>query len=206
MLKILSLAALTLLTTEALAATCTDLPSCAKLTTELTQKNYIWQTSADGVKFSSSSALELNKENAEILFTSLLDQSGFTRLPLGDGKTYRIVKGVEIKEIQTPIVEASFDYPPSLPKTWDWVTMRYKTKSAETAPYIERMLRLSVPREARMQADENSSTLILTGSAPMLRHMYEMIKAADKPISESVKKKEREFQTRMNSESGKKNN
>jgi len=39
-----------------------------------------------------------------------------------------------------------------------------------------------------MQADENAGILILTGSIPMLKHMYETIRAADHPLNASAKK------------------
>lgn len=186
-LSVLALSTLALAQT-AQAAPCKDLPSCAKTVSDLTGQTYVWDADGEKVKFFSSTELDLNKENAEILFTSLLDQAGLVRMPVGDSKTYRILKQAMLKEITTPIVEASYDYAPSLPKTWDWVTMRYKAKAGESVNYIERNYRLHVPRESRMQADLNTGTLTITGAAPMVKHMYEMIKGADRPMSDATKK------------------
>ena len=171
------------------AATCTDLKTCAKVMFDLTEQRYIWGAGAESVKFGAAPDVDLTKENADVLFTALLDQSGYARLPVGDGKTYRIVRGAELKEIEQPLIEASATQVPTFGKTWDWVTMRYKLKSADLANYIERAYRLHLPREARMQADENTGTILITGANPVVRQMYQTLKAADQPMSSALKEK-----------------
>jgi hypothetical protein len=180
------------------AGGCNTLKTCAKIVTDLTGEVYIWDDAAEGAKFYSSQELDFTKDNAAVLFTTLLDQAGLARLPIGDRKTYRIVRMTTMKETTTPVVEASADRAPTLPKTWDWVTMRYKTKSPEEPSFIEQSYRLHVPREARMQADDNTGTLIVTGAAPMVAHMYEMIKAADKPLSPLAKQSQKKYEERQN--------
>jgi hypothetical protein len=76
---------------------------------------------------------------------------------------------------------------PKVPDTWDWLEMRYKTKEREQTVSIESMYRLHLPREARMQADYNGGFLIIDGPAPLIRRMYDVIKAADIPSSPAVK-------------------
>ncbi|MGZ3696268.1 MAG: hypothetical protein ACXWQO_19905, partial [Bdellovibrionota bacterium] len=163
-------------------------------------QRYIWNEDGEKAKFFASPEVDLNKDNADILFTALLDQAGLARMPIGDGKTYRILRGANLKELEIPEVEASADHSPTLPKTWDWITMRYKTKSPEEVTEIEQMYRLHVPREARMQADLNTGILIVTGTAPMVRQMYETIKGADKPLSPLAKQRQKEYESRLHSE------
>ncbi len=184
-------ALLSLAPASALAANCADLKSCAKVMNDLFSQSYVWDGNVDGLKFPSSPEIELTKQNGELVFTALLDQNGLARAPVGDGKTFRIVKSVSRREMETPIFPASFDHEPKLPETWDIVTMHYKLKSAETAGYIEQMYRLNLPRESRMQADNNSGNLFVTAPAPTVRHMYKMIKAADQPLTAAAKEQMR---------------
>jgi type II secretory pathway component GspD/PulD (secretin) len=191
------------LTNIAQAAPCGDLRACAKVMNEVMGQHYIWNEDGEKAKFFASPEVDLNKDNADILFTALLDQAGLARMPIGDGKTYRILRGANFKELEIPVVEASADRAPTLPKTWDWVTMRYKTKSPEEVVSIEQSYRLHVPREARMQADMNAGILIVTGTAPMVRQMYETIKAADKPLSPGAKQQQKEYAARMDAAAAK---
>lgn len=174
------------------ADSCVELSGCAKVMHTLLGQDYVW-TEQSGVKINSSIPMELTKENAEVLFTSLLDQSGFARQPVGDGKTFRIVRAATIKESETPIVEASADKPLSLPNTWDWVTMRYKVSSPELPSYLEQSYRYHVPRESRIQADMNSGTVNVTATIPIVRQMYQNFKSADKPLSKATKEDLKEW-------------
>jgi hypothetical protein len=200
MLKLLFACSLFFIVSAAQAASCTDIRSCAKAMQDITQQRYIWDVTVENNKINSTD-IELNKDNADLIFTAMLDQVGLTRLPVGDGKTYRIVRGALIKEIETPITEVSYDHAPKFGNTWDWVSMRYKLKPGASANLIEQSYRLHLPRESRMQADENGGFLIITATIPVARHMYEMLKAADRPLSAAMKvelkKREREQFERM---------
>lgn len=188
-LPVLTLTALCalLLSNPAHAANCTDLHSCAKVMFDITGQRYVWEKDA-GKKLEMVPDVELTKENAEMVFTALLDQVHLARIPVGDGKTYRVVTGAEAKEIELPILEANAEHKPTFPKTWDWVTMRYRPKARELTDSIESAYRLHVPRESRLQADFSAGLIIVTGSTPVVRQMYETIKAADVVNSPEVKK------------------
>ncbi len=175
-----------LFTFTADAATCKDLKSCATVMYDLLGQRYIWEASSEK-QIVTSPDIELTKENAELVFTALLDQSLLARAPVGDGKTFRIVSSALRKEMPLPIVDASADLAPKLPNTWDIVAMRYKTKSRDLTTTIESAYRLHLPRESRLQADYSAGLLIVEATAPMVRHMYDMIKAADVPQTPEVK-------------------
>ena len=191
------LALFLLASTTAHAESCIDFKTCTKLMFDLKGQRYIWDSKFDEHKFSASPDVEMTKDNAELVFTSLLDFAGFARLPVGDGKTYRIERNVNLKEIEAPVFDASAEKPPVLPNTWDWVTMRYKLKTADEAVVLESMYRLHLPREARMQADDNSGNLIITGTIPMVRQMYETIRAADRPIGKAAKAHYEQYRASM---------
>jgi hypothetical protein len=196
-MKLPSIFLLLLVSTAARAEVCIDFKSCTKLMYDLKGQRYIWDAKFDEHKFSASPEVEMTKDSAELVYTSLLDFAGFARLPVGDGKTYRIERNVNLKEIEAPVFDASADRPPVLPNTWDWVTMRYKLKTPDEANVLESMYRLHLPREARMQADENSGNLIITGTIPMVRQMFETIRAADRPISKAAKAHYEQYRANM---------
>lgn len=189
---------------SAFANPCNDLKSCAKVMTEVTGQRYVWDTGTEKEKIVTSSDIDLTKENAEIVFTGMLDQLGLARMPMGDGKTFRVMRGAERKETEMPIVEASADHMPAFGNTWDWVTMRYKTKSREMPSIIEQMYRLHVPREGRLQADNNAGLIIVSGATPVVRQMYNVIRAADVIPSAAAKKeaadRERRWQEQYKNE------
>ena len=169
------------------AETCNDFKSCAKVMFEVTQERYVW--GGQNISISAATDIDITKENAALVFTALLDQAGFARVPVGDGKTYHIVSVSQRREMETPIIEASAEQKPDLPETWDWVTLRYKVRSPETAKYLENNYRLSVPREARLIADENTGTVELTATVPVARKMYATLKGGDKPLTPSFRAK-----------------
>lgn len=169
------------------ALTCNDLKTCAKVMHELKGQTYIWEADTQK-KIVTSPDLDLDQQNAEIVFTAMLDQAGLARLPVGDGKTFRVLPGAHLKEIGQPIVEATAEKRPDFGNTWDWVTMRYRPKTRELTTSLESAYRLHVPREARLQADYNAGFVIVTASIPVVRQMYEVMRAADVPQTPEVKK------------------
>ena len=179
------------------AAGCGDLKACAKAMHDLTGQRYVWEADADKSKLVMVPEVELTKENAEMVFTALLDQVRLARVPVGDGKTYRIVTSPLRKEMEMPVLEASADRKPQFPQTWDWVTMRYRPKSPEMVDWLERAYRLHMPRESRLQADLSAGFLIVTAAAPVVRQMFETLKAADVPMNPAVKKAIAEEERRM---------
>lgn len=173
---------------SAQAASCSDLKSCAMAMSEISGQSYIWNTDYERMKITAAPNLELNKENAEQVFTAMLDQVGLARVPVGDGKTFRLVKGAERKEMEVPVLLGSAEHRPEFPATWDWVTLRYSPKVRELTESMERAYRLHVPREARIQADYGAGIILVTAAAPVVRQMYETLRAADVPQSAAVKK------------------
>ncbi|RZA06530.1 MAG: hypothetical protein EOP11_10100 [Proteobacteria bacterium] len=173
---------------SARAATCADLKGCAKAMYDLTGDRYVWDDKSALPKLVMVPDIELSKQNAEMVFTGLLDQLHLARVPIGDGKTFRIMPGAERKETEMPILDATAENEPPWPKSWDWVSMRYKVKSSEMAGFIEQKYRLHVPREARLQADTAAGLLIVSAATPIVRQMYKTIQAADVALTPAIKK------------------
>jgi hypothetical protein len=186
------------------AAGCGDLKGCAKAMHDLTGQRYVWEADADKSKLVMVPEIELTKENAEIVFTALLDQVRLARVLVGDGKTYRIVTSAQRKEMELPVVEASADRKPQFPQTWDWITMRYRPKSPERSDSMERAYRLHLPRESRLQSDLAGGFLLVSAAAPVVRQMYETLKAADVQITPALRKSLAEQEKAWREQSGKK--
>jgi hypothetical protein len=186
--KTIFLSGLMALPLSSQAAPCVDLKTCAKAMFDLTGERYFWEADAEKVKLGTSPDIELTKENAEVVFTALLDEASLARAPVGDGKTFRIVFAKDRREMESPILDASFDKAPEIPNSWDWVTLRYHPKSRELTETIEKDYRFHLPREGRMQGDYNAGVVLVMAPAPTVRHMYEILKGADVPQTAAVKK------------------
>ncbi|MGZ3684765.1 MAG: hypothetical protein ACXVCI_12985, partial [Bdellovibrionota bacterium] len=185
---------------NARAENCADIKSCAKLMYDLKGQRYIWDAKMDEHKFVSSPDVEMTKDTADQVFTALLDQLELARVPVGDGKTYRVIPSRLRREQQMPVVEATFDKAPELPNTWDWVEMRYSVKAPEIVKFLESEYKPNVPREARLQSDENSGVVIVAAPAPVVRQMYETIQGADRPLSAALRQKMKDGQRRRDAE------
>jgi hypothetical protein len=170
------------------AEICNDLKECAKVMHEITGQRYVWDATIDNNKLVMVPGMEITKENSEVVFTALLDQVGLARAPIGDGKSFRIVRSSLRKEMELPVIVANADSKPEFSNTWDWVTMRYKTKSRDLAVAIEKAYRLHVPREARLHADYIAGILIVSATTPVVRQMFDTIKAADVPMTPEIKR------------------
>lgn len=166
----------------AFAEPCNDIPSCAARMTAVTGQKYIWSDLPHDSKVGSSAGVDLVEEDADLVFTAMLDQSGLARVPVGDGKTYRIVSTYIRKDMDAPIIDASADKIPVLPRSWDWVMLSYRVKSPETARHLEQSFRPQLPRDARMHADENTGIVMITGTIPVVRRMYELFRQSDRPL------------------------
>jgi hypothetical protein len=182
---------LLLAATAARAETCVDLATCAKLMYDLKGQRYIFDAKAASEnKFVGSPNLEMSAASADIVFTALLDQLGLARVPVGDGKTFRVVRSMQRPELGLPVLEASADHPPAFPSdTWDWVTMRYKVKSPEEAAYLESAYRSHVPHEGSVLSDENAGIVLVTAPTPVVRKMYDTLFTADRPLTTAMKAK-----------------
>src|SRR5262249_23764859 len=133
--------------------------------------------------------LELTKENAEWVFTNTLYISGYSRVPVGTPNTFQILRLRDAKDTALPMVEASKDNPPTLPKSWDMYILRYKATNPEAVEQISRMARNFMPPNSRILPSELDGSLLVTDAAPNLKKVYDIIKNLDQRPSAQLKKK-----------------
>ncbi|MGE0616114.1 MAG: hypothetical protein AB7P04_10780 [Bacteriovoracia bacterium] len=158
---------------------CGDIPGCARAVGELLKQKYIFDADVRG-GMKSSGNVELTAENAEVLFTSMLNANGYTRVPVGDGKTYQIQRQRDARDTAIPFVTASREQAPVLPANWDMMTLKYRASHPEVIEQIARVCRSFMPAGARIiPSDLGGGMLLVTDTAMNLRKVYEIIRDHD---------------------------
>lgn len=172
---------------------CPDIPTCAKVVGELLGQKYLYDSDLRG-HVSGTPNLELNRDNAELLFSQMLDMEGYTRVPAGQPDTFRIMRQRDARDSAIPLVTADQKSAPNLPNTWDMTTLRYKATHSEGVEQIARMSRSFMPANSRIIPSEVDGSLLVTDSAANLKKLYAIIRELDqKPSPEQLKAwKERE--------------
>ncbi|MEW6056731.1 MAG: secretin N-terminal domain-containing protein [Bdellovibrionota bacterium] len=189
---------------DAFSAKCPDIPACASAVSQITGDHYLFTDDVKG-KLNSTTSTPFTAQNAELLFTLMLDQNGYTRVASGAPRTYIIMRQRDAKDSHLPQVYASSSQTPELPNTWDYVDLVFKLKNAEAGSDIARIMRNFMPPNSRIIADEPNGRVLVTAAAPVLKRVYALIKDADKPLNATQRKakinRERELEQKMREKS-----
>jgi type II secretory pathway component GspD/PulD (secretin) len=119
---------------------CPDIAACAKYVGELLGQKYVFDAEVKG-RVLATPNVEIGRENAELLFTSLLYQNGYSRVPLGQAATYQIARQRDARDLNLPVVKGDARMREvDIPATWDLVTLIYKTVSADNAEELARKM------------------------------------------------------------------
>lgn len=176
---------------------CPDIPTCAKVVGEMLGQKYMFDADVKG-KVQGTPNLDLTKDNAELLFTNMLNLEGFTRVPLNQPSTFQILRQRDARDSAIPLIRADKTHAPALPNNWDMVTLLYKASHPEVVEQIARMSRSFMPANSRIIPSELSGTLLVTDSAANLKKLYEIVRDEDqKPTAEMKKRWEEESKRRM---------
>jgi hypothetical protein len=168
---------------------CLDLAPCAKFVGELLGQRYLFDSELHG-KVQITGGLEPTPSNAEILFTALLHQNGFTRVPVGgEAGTFQILRERDARDSVLPVIAATQEQGPRLPAPWDMMTLKYKASNPDAVEEIARTVRGFMPASSRVVSAELSSTLWVTASAPDLKKIYELIRENDQKPTPEMKKR-----------------
>ena len=173
---------------DSLEDACSNLNKCVDAVSELTGKKYLYNGKLKG-SLASSNNLELTKENADQLFSFLLNENGYTRVPVGEN-TFQIISSRDIRYTPTPKFLASYDKAPELPDNMDYVMMEYTVKNNKTklSTEITRALRPFMSRYGRIIDVKSSGHIIFQDTARNLKRLYGLIKTVDIiPSKESLK-------------------
>lgn len=173
---------------DTFAQKCPDFTACAQAVAQLTGQKYVFASEAIKGKPVFTDNLEMTKENAELVFTQLLHDYGYTRVPMGSPNVYQIKTIREAIDATLPQFTADFTQAPELPNSGDQVTLTYRAKEGDVED-MARALRKVMPGRSRIVPHEASKTLLITDSATHLKSLYATIKDWDrKPTPEMLKR------------------
>ncbi len=178
---------------------CPDIQTCVKVVGEMLGQKYMFAEDIKG-KVQATQNLELTRENAEWLFTYMLNLEGYTRVPLGLPNSFQVLRQRDAKDAALPLYEATAKKQPELPHNWDWFTVRYKATNPEAVEQISRVVRNFMPPNTRVIPNELSGTLLITDSVPNLKKIYNIIKDLDQKPSVQMQKKWEEEAKRKKAE------
>ena len=168
---------------------CPDIPVCAKVVGELLGQKYIYDMETMKGKIQATPNLELTKENAEVIFTDMLNLAGYSRVPLSEPNTFQISRQRDARDLSIPLFKGDQKHTPELPNTWDLVTLEYKATNAEVVEQIARTARSFMPANSRIIPSDINGTLLVTDTGPNLKKLYEIIKDLDQKPSAEMKKR-----------------
>lgn len=160
---------------------CADLGNCIKFMSTLTGNQYVFGTEIKNKAIHSTDNVEITPENAEILFTKALHSVGFTRVPLGQPKTYQILSIQEACHTALPSVVADEEVSPGLPPfVWDIYQLTYQVKNPELLSEMEKISKdILSPQSTFVVSIKANSQLLLMAPATELVRIYEIISQMD---------------------------
>lgn len=171
---------------SASAGSCMDLESCVKLSSSITGKEYLLPPKLNG-KVNITKGIKLNKSNAEVITASLLNQNGYTRVPL-QGNIYKVISSRDVRYNPTQEFDASKEEVPSVPKYDDYFMMKYKGIHPELTTNITRSIRPFMSRYGRIIDMKSTGMVIVQDTGTNLHRIYSIIKDADiKPTKQMLK-------------------
>lgn len=193
---------LTFLLSPAHAATfkekCPDIATCAQSVAALTGDKYVFDGDVKG-NMQATDNVVLDASNADMLFTNALNANGFARVPLGEPRTYQIMRSRDARDSALPIYEANKGNLGRIPKTWDLVTVRYQsTGGPDIVEQLARNARSLMPANARIIPDGLGGALLLTDAAANITRVLELLKTMDiKPTAEMKKAWKEQAEARL---------
>ncbi len=176
---------------------CPDIESCVKYISLRFGQKYLISNDVKGT-IKVVGEIDIDRSNYEYLFTKMLNENNFTRVPTDIKDTYQIVSRRDAKDMALPTYNCDDRHPPTMPNTFDLVTMKYKAKNPESTESMSRVLRNFMPPNSRIVSTDLSGMLIVTDSAINTKNMYQTIVENDlKPTAEQKKKWEENAKRHM---------
>ena len=168
------------------AEECADLVKCVELVSKISGKKYIYDKEIKG-GIHSSSNIQLNAENAEVLFTRILNLNGYVRIPTAIKDTYSISALADIRYETLPTINVDMQTPPSLPQNDDYYLMTYNFKNYNNGQVREttNLLRPFMSRYGRVIELKTKGALIIQENASKLNQLYDIIKSNDRVLSKA---------------------
>jgi general secretion pathway protein D len=163
---------------------CNTLTKCAETVSQLTNRQYIFPGALKG-KILGTEGVDFTAENADSLYSQILNENGYTRILLEDKKTYRIINARDVRYNPVPQVKSDYEKKPDLPNNTDYHMMSYQMRNPMVSTDVTRSLRPFMSRYGRIIDNKLNGTLIVQDTAINLKRMYGLIKQMDnKPTRE----------------------
>lgn len=181
---------------NAFANECADLSKCVEYVSKLTGKKYIYGDSLKG-GLQASSNFQITAENADTVFTSILNENGYSRVPTNDKDTYKIVSSRDMRYETLASVHVDKNTKLQVPNNEDYYMMFYKFKNYKHGQLrmTANSLRPFMSRYGRII--ETGDLLAVQEKASKLQLVYEMATNNDREFSkEEIKKWESEEKVR----------
>lgn len=177
---------------------CAELGKCIEYVSKLTGKKYLYDARIIKGGLQASSNTQITAENADTLFTYILDLNGYVRVPTAEKDTYMIVDSRDIRYQSLPMINVDAQTPPKLASNYDFYMMNYKFKHFDhnQPRMVANSLRPFMSRYARVI--EAGDTLTIQENASKLAKAYDLIKRYDRELTkeELKRQKEREEENR----------
>lgn len=173
---------------------CVELTKCIEHVSKLTGKKYIYDARSIKGGLQASSNLEINAENADTLFTYILDLNEYARVPTAEKDTYIIVQARDIRYQPVPTINVDAQTPPKVVPNYDYYMMSYKYKHFKDGQtrMASNSLRPFMSRYARVI--EVGDTLTVQENSAKLAKAYEMIKSTDRELTKEELKRAKEWE------------
>jgi type II secretory pathway component GspD/PulD (secretin) len=168
---------------------CPDIASCAKFVSELLGQQYVYDNDVKGM-INATANTEITRENAELLWTLLLNANGYARVPLGQPHSYQIVRQRDARDLNLPVIKGGPQMREAdIPANWDLFTLIYKTQFADNVEDLARLLRSFMPANSRIIPNLLSGSLLITDTGMNLRKVVGLLKETDLKPTPELKKK-----------------
>ena len=154
----------------------------------LTGEQYLFNKDILGAPVQITDNLPFTKDDAELIFTNILYESGLARVLIKPG-VYNITRMNEAKGRDVQLIPCDQNTPPKLPNTYDLVTLQYRFTNGMMAKNSENVIRTYVDMGARIYGIEYPGMIYITEVAKHLNKAYAMLKDLDvKPTKEFLEK------------------
>lgn len=164
---------------------CAELTRCIENVSKLTGKKYLYDAKEVKGGLQSTSNTQITAENADTLFTYILDLNGYARVPTAEKDTFIIISSRDIRYQSMPTINVDAQNSPKIPQNYDYYMMTYKFKhySQGQLGAAENSLRPFMSRYARTIELKGAGILTIQENASKLIKAYDLIKSFDRELS-----------------------
>lgn len=163
---------------------CDKIVDCINQASKLTGTQYIYDAGDVKGEIKSTSGLSWTKENADALLSEALGIAGYTRVPVVQANTYKIINQRDIRYNSSfRSLRADKKSGDEIPMLSDYMELHYKSENGnDRAQIISRNLRPFCSRYGRV-IDSPRGNLIVMDTGHNLKRMLEIIRLSDHPVT-----------------------